>query len=103
MGESMVMDYKVLTDKIAEKYGVTDRIMFCEERIFRYRLQEFDRELGQNALQWLSTVVENNRDSIDALIFQVNMINQEQRRRFSNNCRPSKYLLIPVVSIASLN
>ncbi len=102
MEESNVMDYKALTDKIAEKYGMTDRIMFCEERIFRYRLQEFDRQLGQNALQWLSTAIENHGDSIDALIFQVNIINQEQRRRFSNNCRPSKYLDI-LVSIASLN
>lgn len=95
-------NYILLVKQIAEKYGIVGRLMLCQEGVFRHLSEGFHKEIEDHALLCLSSVILHQPDQMDMLISRVNALNEEQYKRFLNNCRHSKYLADPV-SIVSLN
>lgn len=92
MQNSIITNYRLLTDKIADKYGLIDQVIFIEKKDFLHRSKASSRELSDNALQWLATMIHANEDGLDQLIEGVNAINREQRNRFTDHYKESKSL-----------
>ena len=93
--ESIIVSYRQSAERISDKYGITHQVRLYEKRDLKHLSKQFCNELADNALYWLMAVTAGNKDGLHELVAEVNMINLEQRQKFSNHCKESQYLAAP--------
>lgn len=102
MQHELIVGYRLLSNTIAEKYGIGNQLRLYSEHNLIHVTKAFNRELSINALLWLETMLDRESHVQVALVEQVNVINKQQRERFSLYCRASKILNEPC-NVISLN
>lgn len=99
MENELINGYKLLTDKIAENYGVGNRLLLQAEADHIRLLKSFNKELRTNSLLWLHTMINLEPDALQSLVDQVNTINKQLRLQFSLHCQINKVIIQPFNTI----
>jgi|GEM_PF-4269955 len=102
MSQGLIIGYKLLADKIAEKYGIGTQVLLYSTEDLTQLSEAFGNELSFSGLLWLGTILDRGSKVQEELVDQVNLINKAQRERFATFCRANNVLL-PPINVINLN